>query len=196
MVTSSCTRIMKGDGTHESNWPVLESWWLHPPGLELWSWWNSWKYLANPWELMVTSSCTRIMKDDGTHESTWPILESLWLHPPALELWSWWNSWKYLSNPWELMVTSSCTRIMKGDGTHESTRPILESLWLHPSALKLWSCWNSWKYLANPWELMVTSSCIRIMKLMEWRRPSSRQIHHSTASSWWTKHIMPLLYNN
>ncbi len=72
--------------------------------------------LANPWELMATSFCTRIMKlmelmkvpgqslraygyillhynyeADGTHECTWPILESLWLHPPALELWNWWN---------------------------------------------------------------------------------------------------------
>ncbi len=81
------TRIMKGDGTHESTWPILESLLLHPPALEYWSCWNSWKYLDNPWELMVTSSCNIIMKDDGTHESTWPILESLWLHPPALELW-------------------------------------------------------------------------------------------------------------
>ncbi len=139
MVTSSCTRTLKVDGTHESTWSILESLWLHPSALKLWSCWNSWK-------------------------KTWPFLESWWLHPSALELWSWWNSWKYLANPWELMVTSSCTRITKGDGTHESTWPVLESLWLHPPALKLWSWWNSWKCLASPWELMVTSSCTRIMK--------------------------------
>ncbi len=111
-VTSSCTRITKGDGTHECTWPVLEILWLHHPALELWCRWNSWKHLASPWELMVTSSCPRILKSDGTHESTWPVFESLWLHPPALELWCWWNSWKHLTSPWELMVTFSCIRIM------------------------------------------------------------------------------------
>jgi hypothetical protein len=60
MVTSSCTRITKGDGTHENTWPVLESLWLHPPALE--------------------------SEADGSHESTWPALKGLWLHPPVLEL--------------------------------------------------------------------------------------------------------------
>ncbi len=183
---------------------------------------------------MVTSSCTRIMKlmklmkvpgqslraygyilllqnyeADGTHKSTWPVLESLWFHPHALELRRVMELLKVPDQSLRDDVTSSCTKIMKlmelmkvpgqtlraygyillhqnyeADGTHKSTWPVLESLWIHPHALELRRVMELLKVPDQSLRDDVTSSCTQILKLMELKKYLAKPLEQEVPSSW------------